>query len=264
MLDLTFMRLALMASIAAGVSLSVLGVYLTIRRVIFLGLVLANAATVGGAIAQIFEWQPEMTSVLAAIATSLLLGAVSAPHRIAAESVMGWAYASAAAATVLILAGAARADADTIHLLYGNVLAAGESHVTVLVLIALATIAVHALCGQRFLLISFEPEGAQVAGVKAERWLLGLNLSIGVAVATAVHHIGALQTFSLLTMAPMAALLVTHSIRQTFIASVLIAVTTVVVGLAASFYLDLPPGPVSVALLALAVVGAAAAGARTA
>ena len=52
MFDPVFMRLALAASIAAGVALGVLGVYLVIRRVVFLGLVVANAATLGAALAQ--------------------------------------------------------------------------------------------------------------------------------------------------------------------------------------------------------------------
>ena len=47
-----FMRLALVAAVSAGVSLSVIGVYLVTRRVVFLGLVLANAATAGGALAR--------------------------------------------------------------------------------------------------------------------------------------------------------------------------------------------------------------------
>jgi ABC-type Mn2+/Zn2+ transport system permease subunit len=173
---------------------------------------------------------------------------------------MAWACAAAAAATVLILAGAARADADTLHLLYGNVLAVSGSHAAWLVLIAMATVVIHAFCGSRFLLVAFEPEGARVAGVKVDLWFLGLNLSVGVAVATAVHHLGALLSFSLLTLSPIASLLVMHSLRGTFVVSVSIAVATVVVCLAGSFYLDLPPGPLSVALLALAVVGAAAAG----
>ena len=47
MFEPVFMRLALIASIATGVSLGVMGVYLVIRRVVFLGLVVANAATLG-------------------------------------------------------------------------------------------------------------------------------------------------------------------------------------------------------------------------
>ena len=47
MFEAAFMRVALLASIAVSIPLSVIGVYLTIRRVVFLGLVLANAATIG-------------------------------------------------------------------------------------------------------------------------------------------------------------------------------------------------------------------------
>ena len=103
-------------------SLSVIGVYLVTRRVVFLGLVLANAATAGGALAHLFGWQPELPSVGAALVTAVGLGAISTSQRVPNESVMGWACA-ASSATVLILAYAAAADADTMHLLFGNLLA---------------------------------------------------------------------------------------------------------------------------------------------
>jgi zinc transport system permease protein len=93
--------------------------------------------------------------------------------------------------------------------------------------------------------------------VNARLWSIGLNLSIGAAEAAAVHEIGALLTFSLLTLAPMASLLVTRRIHTTFVVSAAIGIASVCVGLVLAFQMDLPPGPVSVALLALAVVVAA-------
>ena len=51
MFEPLFMRLALVASIAAATSLGIIGVYLIVRRIVFFGLVLANAATVGAAVA---------------------------------------------------------------------------------------------------------------------------------------------------------------------------------------------------------------------
>ena len=60
MFDAEFMQVALVASIAASAPLSVIGVYLILRRVVFLGLVLANAATVGAAVAEVFEWPSEI------------------------------------------------------------------------------------------------------------------------------------------------------------------------------------------------------------
>jgi ABC-type Mn2+/Zn2+ transport system permease subunit len=96
-----------------------------------------------------------------------------------------------------------------------------------------------------------------VAGVDARLWSVGLNLSIGVAAAAAVHEIGALLTFSLMTLAPMASLLVARRILSTFVLAALIGIAAVGGGLVMAYRLDLPPGPVSVGLLVLAVVGAA-------
>ena len=260
MFESSFMRVALLASIATSAPLSIIGVYLIIRRVVFLGLVLANAAAVGAAVAQIVGWPPEIASVVAAVATALGLALIPPPRRVSAESVIGWAYAAAAAATVLILAGTAAADADTLHLLYGNVLAVSPKHATALVLVALAVGVMHVLFGRRFLLITFDAEAAQVAGVHTRFWALCLNLSIGVAAAAAVHEIGALLTFSLLTLAPMASLLATRRIATAFGVSAAIGITAVCGGLIAAFQLDLPPGPVSVAALVLTVPAAALVG----
>ena len=123
MFEPVFMRLALMASIATGVSLGVMGVYLVIRRVVFLGLVVANAATLGAALAQAVGWTPELTSLAAAIGAAAALGGVENSSRVSVESLMGWAYAAASSATVLLLSWVAGGSTDTFHLLFGNVLA---------------------------------------------------------------------------------------------------------------------------------------------
>ena len=155
------------------------------------------------------------------------MGFLPSPRRVSGESITGWAYAAAASATVLILAGATAADADTLHLLYGNVLAVSPSHATGLVVLALVIGIVHVLFGSRFLLVTFDAEAAQVAGVNTRLWSICLNLSIGAAAAAAVHEIGALLTFSLLTLAPMASLLVTRRIRTTFVVSAAIGIAAV-------------------------------------
>ena len=207
----------------------------------------------GAAIAQIFDWPPELASIVATVATALGLGTVQRPRRISAESVMGWAYAAATAATVLILAGTAGADVDTLRLLYGNLLSVSTSHAAGLVVLAVVIGAAQILFGRRFLLVTFDPEAASVAGVNTALWSLSLNLLIGVTAAVAVHEIGTLLTFSLLTLAPAASLLVTRSIRSTFATAAAVGVTLTCLGVVVSFYLDLPPGPASVALLALSV-----------
>ena len=259
MLSIAFMQLALLASMAAGAALSIVGVYLTIRRVAFMGLVLASAATVGAAAAQLAGLPADLEAIMAvaaAVATALGLGAMPVPRRISAEAIVGWAYAAASSATVLILAGTVAGDTDTLHLLYGNVLAVSPGHAIGLALVALVVAVVQGLFGLRFLLITFDPEAAQVAGVHLKAWSLGLNLLIGVTVAMAVHEVGTLLTFSQLTLAPTASLLLTRSIGATFVMAAAVAIGAACGGLVLAFYLDLPPGPASVAILVLSVVAA--------
>ena len=112
---------------------------------------------------------------------------------------------------------------------------------------------VQLLFARRFLLVTFDPEAARVAGVNTRLWSLALNLAIGVAAAAAVHAIGALSTFALLTLPAMAALLATASVRATFITAAALSIVLPSLALALSFYLDLPAGPASVALLAVSV-----------
>ena len=166
------MRLALAASIATGIALGVMGVYLVIRRVVFLGLVVANAATLGAAIAEAVGWTPELTSLAAAVGAAVALGGIGTSSRVSAESLMGWAYAAASSATVLVLSWAAGGSTDTLHLLFGNVLAVEVTDVVWLVVIASVIGLVQLLFARRFLLVTFDPEAARVAGVNTHlgRW----------------------------------------------------------------------------------------------
>jgi ABC-type Mn2+/Zn2+ transport system permease subunit len=161
---------------------------------------------------------------------------------------------------VLILAVVAAPDADTLHMLFGNLLAVSVSHAVGLVFVSLVIGLAHVLFSQRFLLVTFDAEAAQVAGVNARVWSLALNLLVGVAAAAAVHEIGALLTFALLTLPAMAALLVTTNMSATFLTAAGLGAVLPCLGLAVSFYFDLPAGPASVALLSVSVLAAAAVG----
>jgi ABC-type Mn2+/Zn2+ transport system permease subunit len=253
MSELVFMRLALVVSVATGVSLGVLGVYLVIRRVVFLGLVVASAATLGAALAEAGGWSPELFSVLVAVGTVLALGSVETTGRISAEALMGWAYAAAASATVLVLSTAAAGSSDTLHLLFGNVLAVQSTDAAALTIIAGTVGLLQWLFAGRFLLVSFDPDAARVSGVNTRLWSLVLNLSIGVSAAAAVHAIGTLLTFALLTLPAIAALLVATSVRATFGLAAILGTSVPCAALVLAFYFDLPAGPASVALLAITV-----------
>ena len=253
MFELEFMRLAAVAGAAAALTLSLLGVYVVLKRVVFVGLALANLATLGAATALALHWPVELTAMVAALAGAAALALLATPRRVPPESLVGWVYAASAALTVLLIARSAGADNDAMRLLYGNVLAVTRGEVALLIGVAVVVLALHVVFAKRFVLVVFDPDAARAAGIAATAWTLLLYLTIGGATAAAVHETGALLAFALITLPAMSALLVTRGIRATFVTAAAIAVTCTTAGLVLSFMLDMPAGPFTVALLAATV-----------
>jgi ABC-type Mn2+/Zn2+ transport system permease subunit len=157
-----------------------------------------------------------------------------------------------------VLSQAVGGSADTLHLLFGNVLAVEPGHAAALSAVACVVLTLQVLFSRRFLLVTFDAEAARVAGVRTGWWSLGLNLSIGGAAATAVHEIGTLSTFALLSLPAMAALLLTSSIRAAFLAAAALGLIMPSLALAVSFLVDLPAGPTCAAILTVCAAAAAA------
>jgi zinc transport system permease protein len=256
MFELDFMRLAALGGAAAALALSVLGVYIVLRRVVFVGLAVANVATLGAAVALTVGLPPEIVVIGAAVAAAVSLALTATPRRVPAESLVGWGYAAAAALTVLILARSAVSTLQVMGLVFGMVLAVTRGEAWMLVVLAAVIVAIHVMVGQRLVLVLFDTDAARAAGVRTGAWTMFLYLLVGVAVSAGLRTTGTLLSFAFLTLPAMAALLLTQSLSAAFALSAAIGVTAMLGGLVMSFRWDLPTGPVTVALLA-GVVGVA-------
>lgn len=252
-LQLEFMRLAAAAGLAAALALSILGVYVVLKRVVFVGLTLANLATLGGAVALAMHLPMEAAAILVTLAGAAALALAATPRVIPSESLIGWGFAAASGLTVLVLARSTGADAEAMRLLFGNVLAITRHEAILMTVVAAVVVSVNALFARRFVLVVFDPLAARAAGIDTTLWMLVLYLTIGGATAAAVHETGALLAFALLVLPAMAALLVSGRLMTAFLISAAIALTCVAAGLILSYYWDLPTGPLTVAFLAAAV-----------
>ncbi len=251
--ELEFMRLAAVAGVAAAVALSTLGVYVVLKRVVFVGLALANLATLGAAVALAVGLPVEATAIVATLGGAAALALAATPRVIPSEAIIGWGFAAASGLTVLVLARSTTADAEAMRLLFGNVLAISAGEAAMMAVVASAVLLIHGLFARRFVLVVFDPLAARAAGIHTALWTLILYLTVGGAAAAAVHETGALLAFALLVLPAMAALLISGRLMTAFLISAAIAVTCVVAGLGLSFHWDLPTGPLTVALLAAAV-----------
>jgi len=272
------LRHALYASLTIGLVAPLVGVYLVLRRLVFLGVALPQISAAGIAFAfflhtlgvHLYPHQEEeqvmaLTGSVLFVAVALIaLATLERRGRGLVEGRVGAAYAAAAAASILFVAANPYGESTLLSLLRGEVLGISLSQFW-------ATIAVYggiALCmlvlQKEFTFVSFDREMAMTLGKNVAAWDLGLYLLIGLAIAFGVMTVGPLLIFGFLVIPPLAARQITRGMWPFSIVASAIGGTSALIGFYLSLRWDLPLGPTDVAvacvLLALIVAGQTALG----
>ncbi len=245
-----FMRHALTAGMLVGAMCGYVGVYIVLRRIVFVGASLAQIASSGFAVGMLLGWNPFISAVAITLMGTLLFSVHLRGGRIPQDSILALGYTVAAAGTILLLAKHPKGDADLMTLLFGNILTIGVDQIYLLVGACMVVGSLHLLFYKEFVFMSFDPEMAETLGFRPQAWNMLFYVSLGVVISLAVKSAGILLVFGSLVLPPVAALLLTQRLKWVFACSVLVAVVTVPTGLYLSFEADLPSGPTILAIQA--------------
>lgn len=257
----------LAAAVIAGALLGFLGVYVVLRRTVFVSAALTQLSTLGLIAAIVLEEQlgveverasvQLLVAVLFSVAGALVLGGMHAGRRLPAEAGVGMAYVLAGA---LALIGASRlvhVAHDLGAMVFGNAVAVPTSDLVVLAAVAAACAAVHALFAKELVFVSFDGETARALGVRAGLWNGILYLTLGLAIPPAARAIGALPTFAFLTLPASAALLAGRHLPRIFGLAAAIGAASAAVGYFLSWTAQIPTGATMVAVAGVFLVPAA-------
>ncbi len=250
----------LVAAVVAGALLGALGVYVVLRRTVFVSAALTQIATmglVGTLIAEEhlhIETEHASEQLAVAIACSalgaLLLGAFR-PRRIPAEATVGASWVVASALVVLGASRLVHAAHDLGGLIFGNAVAVPASDLAVIAVVAALAAAVLALFAKEIAFTSFDPETARALGMRVALWDSVLFLTIGVAIPPTARALGALPVFAFLTLPAAGAILLRVRFRPAFALAAAFGVVAAAAGYVASWVWELPTGATMVAVAAL-------------
>jgi zinc transport system permease protein len=258
-------RDALAAAAIAGGVCGFLGVYVVLRRTVFVSAALTQLSTLGLVAALVAEEAMgaavERASVQLAVATvfsvlgALVLGTAS-HRRIPAEARVGVAYVLAGALVVLGTSRLVHAAHDLGGMVFGNAVAVSSTDVAVIAAISAACIAVHAVFAKEILFASFDGETAAAMGMRPARWNALLYFTLGLAIPACARVLGALPVFAFLTVPASIALLSGLGLRATFVAASAVGVVAGAGGYVVSWFWQLPTGPTMVVAAAVFAVPA--------
>jgi ABC-type Mn2+/Zn2+ transport system permease subunit len=259
------LRNSVYTSVLVGFACPLVGVFLVLRRLVFMGVALPQISSTGVAIAlSVPMWigaiQPEhaahsehllafagsMTFSLGAI---LVLAFLERRGRGMPEGRLGTAYVVAAALSILLLSKNRYAEAGWLDLLKGEIITIDNTDLVMTAGALVFVLAVLGLFHKEILLVSFDRAMANTLGKNIVFWDVLLYLLIGLTVSMAVLSVGPLIAFGFLLIPALTAQLFARNMRQFMILASVLGGATAFIGFWMAYQWDLPIGPTDVVLL---------------
>ena len=253
----------LLASLLAGALLGFLGVYVVLRRTVFVSAALTQISTVGLVFGLFLEERLHIEAEHAhhqlgmamgfAVVGAVLLDALR-PRRLPAEALVGAAWVTASALVVLGISTLVHAAHDLGGMVFGNAVAVPEEELWMIVAVAAICAGVHLAFRKELTFSAFDPETARAMGLRTRGWDVLLSVTIGLAIPAAARPLGALPVFALLTLPASAALLLRVRLATALALATGFGVVAAAGGYLASWFAETPTGATMVAVAALFLV----------
>ena len=252
-----FMQRALLVSALAAIACGVVGTFVVLRGMAFLGDAIAHSALTGMAAAFLLGFNIFLGALLWAIPASLTISAISRRAGIRIDAVIGVMFAGGFAVGVIIINASENYAGDLFSILFGNVLGASWGDVLAVGLLTGGVLLVVRLFYKELVFTTYDASVAEASGVPVGLLAYMLPLLVALTTVAALKTVGNVMVMSLLVVPAVTGTLLARRMPTIMAATVATALVAVVIGLYLSFYLNLPTGPaivvVSVGLL-LAVV----------
>jgi len=259
------LRNSVYTSVLVGFACPLVGVFLVVRRLVFMGVALPQISSTGVAIALSLPlWfgfklagHPSETahalafvgSITLSLAAILVLAFLERRGRGQPEGRLGTAYVVAAALSILLLAKNPYGEIGWLDMLKGEVITISNFDLALTAATLLLVLAMLGFFYKELLFVSFDRETAITLRKNVVFWDILLYILIGLTVSMAVLSVGPLIAFGFLLIPALTAHLFARNMRQFTALASLIGGVTAFFGFWISYRLDLPVGPTDVVLL---------------
>lgn len=252
LLGYDFVQRGMAVGVILAVTSSLVGVFLVLRRMAFLGSSLSHAAFGGVALSFLLGLDPLIfTLVFSLVLANLVQALMTRSRRIPGDALLAIVFSGGASIAVIILGVADRFGEEIFGYLFGSILVASKTDLWITILVSAVALVFLALYYRRLTLITFSEEVAEVRGVRVS---LVEHLLITVAslvIVLSVKTVGLILSSSLMVIPALSALLVAGSLKASLLIASLIGALSVVFGLILSLIYNLPPSGIIVGLMVL-------------
>ncbi len=237
-----FMLRALAAGALVSIACAIVGTFVVLRGLAFIGDALAHGVLPGIALSLLLGF-PGLVG--AAVGALVMIGGISLithRSRLSSDTAIGLLFVAMLALGVVIVSRSNSFSGDLVQILFGEILGISTGAILIQLAATLVVAATALICVRPFLLLCFDPEQAQVAGFSARLYHNLMLMLIALTVIVSFQTVGTLLVFGMLLAPAGAGALIARRLGAMMAWAALFGIVSVYVGLLASYHFNLAAG----------------------
>ena len=243
-LQYSFMQRSLLIAILVGIVCSLVGSYLMVQRLALLGDAISHSVLPGLAIAFLVGANIYVGAFLAGVLSTVVITWIRTRSPIKEDAAMGIVFSAFFALGITLITVIQKDNKiDLNHFLFGNILGVTVAEVRDTAIIAAFVLIVIVLLYKELLFYTFDPLGAEAAGLPVNLLNFGSMVLIALTIVASLKAVGVILVLALLITPSATAYLLVKRLHQVMILGAIIGVISSISGMYFSYYYNLPSGP---------------------
>jgi zinc/manganese transport system permease protein len=237
-----FLVQAFLAGLLVSIACAIAGTFMILRGLAFIGDALAHGVLPGIAVAFLVGF-PGILG--AAIGAAFMIGGITLitqRSRLSSDTAIGLLFVGMLSLGVIIVSRSNSFSGDLTRILFGEILGITPQAVFVQLAATVVIIIIAVVCARPFLLLSFDPEQAQVAGFSSRLYHNVMLFMIALTVIVSFQTVGTLLVFGLLIAPAGAGALLARRIKAMIVWAIIFGVLSMYFGLLLSYHFNLAAG----------------------
>jgi len=241
-LQYEFMRNAVAAGLLAAVACGIVGVYVVVKRMVFISGGIAHTSFGGVGLGYFLGINPIIGALLFALGSGVAIGVMTRRTRLPEDTAIGVLWALGMALGVVLIGLTPGYAPDLMSYLFGNILTVPAGDLLLMLVLDAIILGMVIALYKEYFVVAFDEEYATAVGMPVERlWLLLLGM-IALTVVVLIRVVGMILVIALLTFPAAMARRFTHSMKAMMALAVAFGAAFTIGGLALSYALRLPSG----------------------
>jgi ABC-type Mn2+/Zn2+ transport system permease subunit len=257
LLGFAFMQRALLAGVLIGAVCAIIGVYVVLKGLSFIGAGIAHASFSGVALGFVLGINPLISAIAFCLATAWSIGLVARKIQVKEDTAIGIFFASTMALGILFIGLMRGYKVDLFGYLFGNILAVSVQDVWITLVLGIGVLVAVGLFFKELMFVTFDVEMAEVTGVPAGRVYFLLISLIALTIVLSIKVVGIVLVSALIVTPAAAAYQLAEDFRRMMALAIVIGVGSAVGGLLLSYPLNIASGSTIVLLATLVFFTAA-------